>query len=263
MDFQPVVIPHRVWHEGPEAALLLHCSLAHAGAWGAVAEHLPERRLIAPDQAGHGRQDLWDGRRDLHDQTCEEAFALAPARFDLVGHSFGATVALRMALTAPERVRSLTLIEPPLFAAARAAGDARFALYHARHRRIESLIHDGQSQAALEAFHGDWGNGASLADLPLRSVDYMRERIGLIAAQGPVLMEDAAGLLVPGGLEGLEMPVVLLEGADSPPIAAAIQEALAARMPRAQRVVVEGAGHMLPLTHPAEVAGVLRGQFGI
>lgn len=264
MDFRPVVIPHRVWHaEAAETVMMLHCSLAHAGAWTALAEHLPERRLVAPDQAGHGRQDLWTGGRDLHDQSFEEALELAPPRFDLVGHSFGATVALRIALSFPERVRSLTLIEPPLFAAARAAGDARYATFHARHRRFEALVHDGQRQAALEAFHGDWGNGAPLADLPLRTVDYMRDRIHLISAQGPVLHDDRAGILAPGGLEALSMPVMLLEGATSPPIVGAIHDALAARIPGARRVAVPGAGHMLPITHAADVARALKPQLGL
>jgi len=264
MDIGQAVAPHRVWHpEAKSAVLMLHCSLAHAGAWSALADHLGGRQLIAPDQAGHGRQPTWDGVRDLHDQTCHDALDLAPDRFDLVGHSFGATVALRIALRHPGRVRSLTLIEPPLFAAARAAGDARYALFHARHRRIEQLIHEGQSQAALEAFHADWGNGADLADLPLRVVDYMRDRIHLIAAQSGVLMEDGAGLLTPGGLEALSMPVMLMEGAMSPPIVGAIHDALAARLPAARRVAVVGAAHMLPITHAAEVARALRPILGL
>ena len=37
---------------------------------------------------------------------------------DVIGHSFGATVALRLAVEQPEKVRSLTLIEPVFFAVA-------------------------------------------------------------------------------------------------------------------------------------------------
>jgi pimeloyl-ACP methyl ester carboxylesterase len=249
------VTPHRVWGAGEET-LLLHCSLAHSGAWSALAALLPGR-LVAPDQPGHGRRGPPKG--DLHDQTLAETIALAPERFDLIGHSFGATVALRLALAHPERVQSLTLIEPPLFAAARAAGDPAFALYHARQRAFAAAVHEGRLAAALAGFHADWGDGQSLDTLPERVVTYMRDRIALVAAQDEILLEDRAGLLAPGGLEGLTMPIHLIGGAQSPPIADAILRALAARMPKARKSTIAGAGHMLPITHPEALAALLQG----
>ena len=41
----------------------------------------------------------------------------------------------------------------------------------------------------------------------------------------------------------------------------AINEALARRLPRAGRVTVAGAGHMVPITHPAQVAEHIAGLF--
>lgn len=264
MHVGQALIPHRLWHPEAEGTVLaLHCSLAHAGAWSGLAALLPERRVLAVDQAGHGRQPAWDGQSDLFGQTLSEALALAPPRFDLVGHSFGGVVALRLALDHPDRVQSLTLIEPPLFAAARAAGDLRFATYHARHRAFEALVHQGRPREALAAFHGDWGNGVALEALPDRVVGYMQDRIHLIAGQAAVLQDDRAGILAPGGLERLAMPILLIEGLASPPIAGAILTALAARLPQARREGIAGAGHMVPITHPAEVAQVLRPHLGL
>lgn len=60
------------------------------------------------------------------------ARAALGAPVDVIGHSFGATVALRLALERPELVRSLVLVEPVLFAAAKAAEDPRFAAFAAR-----------------------------------------------------------------------------------------------------------------------------------
>lgn len=37
----------------------------------------------------------------------------------------------------------------------------------------------------------------------------------------------------------------------------AVTEALSARMPEAQIAVIEGAGHMVPVTHPEAVAAVI------
>jgi pimeloyl-ACP methyl ester carboxylesterase len=48
--------------------------------------------------------------------------------------------------------------------------------------------------------------------------------------------------------------VLLVEGAESPPIIDAVQEELARRLPQARRLIVPGAGHMVPITHPDIVA---------
>jgi pimeloyl-ACP methyl ester carboxylesterase len=56
--------------------------------------------------------------------------------------------------------------------------------------------------------------------------------------------------------------VLLVEGERSPPVVAAIQARLAERLPRAERIVVAGAGHMAPLTHPRPVAEAIHTHIG-
>ncbi len=46
-------------------------------------------------------------------------------------------------------------------------------------------------------------------------------------------------------------------GEDSPPVIPAIADALAARLPDVGRARVPGAGHMLPITHPRQVAELI------
>jgi pimeloyl-ACP methyl ester carboxylesterase len=93
------------WREGGsgEPALLLHCGLAHSGAWGPLMARLGDRLAMrALDLPGHGGTD-WDPSRDIQDQAVEDARAMladtGPAH--LVGHSFGGTVALRVGVEAP------------------------------------------------------------------------------------------------------------------------------------------------------------------
>ena len=80
--------------------------MAHSGAWDGVAHALSDRlHLVAPDLVGHGRGPAWDRAQDFHDQTTEAACGHLPkAPCHLIGHSFGATVALRLALEHPDRV---------------------------------------------------------------------------------------------------------------------------------------------------------------
>lgn len=257
-DKSATLPPHRTWvRGGTRPVLALHCSLAHAGAWGPLAERLTGVTLTATDQPGHGRAADWDGVSDLHKVATEGSIAIAERlghghSIDLIGHSFGGTVALRVALQRPDLVRSLTLIEPVLFAAAHA--DPAFAAFQTHHARVVERLQAGDHVAALRLFQADWGAGEALESLPEKTRTYMLDRIALIGAQNAVLMEDTAGLLRGGSLEELRVPVLLIEGGNSPAIIGAIHTALAARLPNVQRLVVQGAGHMLPITHPQLVA---------
>ncbi|MBL4926794.1 alpha/beta fold hydrolase [Fuscibacter oryzae] len=248
--------PHRAW--GPSDAppvLALHCSLSHAGEWSALSALLSGVRLVAADQPGHGHQPDWDGQSDLHAQAVREAAAAAGmlgSPVDVIGHSFGATVALRLALERPDLVKRLVLVEPVLFAAAE--GDPAFVAFQSRNAQLPRLIAAGGAEAAAAAFYADWGGGADFASLPAGLRAYMVARIAIIPAQNGVLVQDEAALLAAGRLEGLRCPVLLVEGTASPPVVAAIQTTLARRLPDARRECVDGAGHMLPVTHAAALA---------
>lgn len=245
---------------GPRKVLALHCSLAHGGAWAGVAACLTGVTLMAPDLPGHGSHPLWDGHTDLHSESTRQAIALAEAEgmVDLVGHSFGATVALRVALERAELVRSLTLIEPVLFAAARAAESPAFRPFVQGHRAFAELAAAGQMVEAAQAFMAEWGDGSPWEALPERQRVYIIDRIAQVAAQDSALLEDSAGLLGFMRLEALGVPVLLIEGANSPPIIAAIQTALSDRLPQVTRVVIPAAGHMAPITHAAGVAEAMQ-----
>lgn len=254
--------PHRTWARGgTRPVLALHCSLAHAGAWSGLAERLDGVTVTATDQTGHGKAAPWDGRSDLHGEATLASIAMAEKLgqgrpIDLMGHSFGGTLALRVALTRPDLVRSLTLVEPVIFAAAKS--DPAYGLFRARHLDFASLILSGEREAALRMFHADWGTGDALEALPERTRAYMLDRIHLIEGQNPVLLDDAAGLLRSGGLEAIRVPVLLIDGATSPPIIEAVHSALSRRLPRVERLSVAGAGHMVSITHAAEVAPVVQ-----
>jgi pimeloyl-ACP methyl ester carboxylesterase len=242
----------RHWGQGGAPALLLHCSLAHSGAWEGVARSLSDRlTLTAPDLVGHGRGPARDAARDYHDQATEAAAAHLPAgACHLIGHSFGATVALRLALDHPGRAASLTLIEPVLFAAAdgapgwRAHADAIAGL--------GPLCETGETEAAARLFLSVWGGGVPLDAMPEAQRRYMIDRIWVVPASTPALHHDSAGLLP--RLGALTCPVLLLEGGSSPPVIAEIQSALGAAIPGHRRDVIAGAGHMAPITHPDAVA---------
>jgi len=110
--------------------------------------------LLAFDMPGHGRSGPWDEARDYMDQTVAAALGLiADAPVDLLGHSFGAVAALRIASERPDLVRSLVLYEPVFFAAAEARGtDTR-----APNAGFAAALAAGDREEAARCFTEVWG----------------------------------------------------------------------------------------------------------
>ncbi len=243
----------RTYGTGPVQALALHCALGHSGAWAGLAAKLPGLTITALDLLGHGRSADWDGVSDYHATATAMAVDLAERTgtpLVLIGHSLGGTVALRMALERPGIAARLVLIEPVLFIA---ADPQALAAHMAQHAAFAASLAGDRARAAA-LFQEIWGNGQPFADAPESQRRYITERIHLIDAPAPALNEDRAGMLAPGRLEGLRAPVLLLRGDRSPEVVEAIGTQLSRRLPDAEQAVIAGAGHMLPITHPADCA---------
>lgn len=249
----------RIWGEGAPDTLLLHCSLGHSGAWKGVAVAM-DRTSLAFDLPGHGRSGPLQEGVDFQQQCLDVAKTfLGDTAMDVVGHSFGATVALRLAMEHPEAVRRLVLIEPVLLCAAQ--GSPEFDAYFADFAPFMEAINGGDMMRAAELFAGFWSEGLSWDEMSDEQQQGMASLIHVIPREDPAILEDNAGLLRDGWMEGTAMPVLLIEGTLSPPIIAAVQDTLEARLPNAQRVRIEGAGHMTPLTQAEEVARLITAFF--
>lgn len=250
----------RHWGHGTRRAILIHCSLAHSGAWSGLAERLDGALdMAAFDLPGHGRGPDWDRATDAHDISTRMAAELAgQGPVDLIGHSFGATVALRLAIERPELVRSLTMIEPVFFAAARLAGDPAFDDYMAETAPFEEAWQRGERETATRHFLEMWGMGTAWEDMPPAQRAYVTERIDFVSRTASVLSEDSLGLLAPGRLEGVRTPSLIVTGAESPSVMPAIARALAARLPDVRLCEVPGAAHMVPISDPDAVARAIR-----
>jgi pimeloyl-ACP methyl ester carboxylesterase len=155
---------------------------------------------------------------------------------DVVAWSFGALAALEFALGHPERIRTLTLIEPPAFWVLHATGEA--AEVQAFETPLRDLG-DDVSEAQLESFLTAAGlvrPGTSARTMP-RWASWNRHRQSL--------RNNAAVLSFRGDLDRLkrfDRPVLLVKGTGSSPVFHAAIDAMATRFPRA-KVVEVPAGH--------------------
>jgi lipase len=97
--------------------LTVHGVTAHGRRFRRLAEEgWPERRTIAVDLRGHGHS-LWDGPWNVAqhvDDLIDTLDVLDVATCDVVGHSYGGMIALALLARAPERVRSLAMLDPAL-----------------------------------------------------------------------------------------------------------------------------------------------------
>ncbi len=240
--------------------LLLHCALAHRGALLPLVSALPPRAFTMFDLPGHGESGF-DRSADLQAQAVETAVSLletsGPA--DVFGHSFGATVALKLALERPDLVRSLCLYEPVYFSVLAKANPEAYAAEAEASLPFTKASTAGDWPAAAQAFLARWG-GESFDDLPKPQKAYILNTIPLITASAPSIIAPESGAAVLAKLNKLTVPTLLMKGATSPVVIAEIAEVLAKHGPRVQLETLAGAGHMGPLSHAADVAALVAGH---
>ncbi|RYH03809.1 alpha/beta fold hydrolase [Salipiger sp. IMCC34102] len=236
--------------EAPDT-LMLHCSLARHEALLPLAR-AAELEALLPDLLGHGRSPDWDGQDDYHSANIAALLPLIDRPMHVLGHSFGGTLALRLAVEHPERVSRLTLIEPVFFAAAR--GTPAFEDHLSLFAPIYDATEAGDLMQAAQLFHAAYGAGR-WSDLKPRAQGEFAARMPLVTASAPAIQEDVHDLLP--RLDRITVPVTLIRGAKSQPVVVEIHARLQRVIPQAVDHAITGAGHMVPLTHVRETAGLI------
>jgi len=239
-----------------ETVLLLHSSASSSTQWRPLSESLQARwRVLAPDLHGYGQTDprRGPGSPGLADEIALTDAVLAECAepIHLVGHSYGGAVALRFAAERPERLGSLTLIEPVAFHLL--CGAPEGTAEHGLFREVAALAAD-VTESATE---GDGRRGmARFVDYWNGAGTWMRMRPdaqAALARQAPrVALDFRAAMTDPTrlrALRGIAVPTLILCGTASPRPTRRIATLVAQILPKARLKTIEGAGHMLPLTH--------------
>lgn len=110
---------------GGRPIVALHGVKGHRSRWRWLSDHLPGRQVVALDLRGHGRSG-WAPPWTLEQHAADVLAtmdALDLPRADLLGHSFGGAVAVRLARHAPHRVGRMVLLDPALWLDPQVAGD--------------------------------------------------------------------------------------------------------------------------------------------
>jgi pimeloyl-ACP methyl ester carboxylesterase len=241
-----------------QPVVLLHCSAGSGAQWQALRAALnPQFRVETPDLYGYGTAEPWVGPAPL--TLAAEAAPVAALiercgePVHLVGHSYGGAVALRLALDHPELLRSLTVIEPVAFHLLRTGGAGDRALFAEIARLADAVggaAKGDTPEAGMARFVDFWnGEGAWARLTPERQVAFA-SCAGKIALEFWATTTEATQR---DDYRGLAVSTLILRGAGSPAATRRIAGILALTIPAAGIVTVEGAGHMLPLTHADSV----------
>jgi pimeloyl-ACP methyl ester carboxylesterase len=177
--------------------------------------------------------------------------ALGLHRVGLVASSYGAFVALALAVAHPQRVRSPRRHR---------AGDAVLRRLQRRGPRgavrpSERDVVEPQPTPPSAAATTPWAptlmtGGISAVPLRRRGQALQRRLRSARAMRMLALSSNEFPLLPPAALAALPMPVLLVSGADTPAIHRETFRNLAAAMPQAARMVVPGAGHAVARDQP-------------
>ncbi|MBI3370076.1 MAG: alpha/beta fold hydrolase [Burkholderiales bacterium] len=263
----PALAAHRQGYG--ETVLCLHSSTGSQAQWRTLANQLAGRcRMIAPDFFGHGHSPAWPTAQantlavDAHGASTLVPGARAfPALrgVHLVGHSYGAAVALQLALRHPRWVRSLTLYEPVAFGVidAMAPEDDAFAEIEDIAHAVQTLVRRGESRDAARVFVGYWAGAGAWDAMGTAAQAVVLSRIATVPRHFEALFHARWN---PRLLGALTMPVLLMQGADTRASARCVCELLGEALPNVRRVEFPGAGHLGPLTQAAGVASVITTQ---
>lgn len=176
----------------------------------------------------------------------------------LVGHSYGAAVALIAALASPGRVRALALYEPTLFSVIDAQSPPPNGADGIRNAvaAAAAALDAGDRDAAARRFIDFWMRPGSWGATPPQRKAAIADSVANVRRWSHALFTEATPA---GAFASLDIPVLYMLGSESPESAHAVARILVPALPRVRVVEFPGLGHMAPVTHPEPInAGVAR-----
>lgn len=234
----------------PTPIVLLHPLLGDRASLSGLRDVLsasagPSRRVIVPEARGHGASaGLANRRLSLTDLAADvlavlDAEGIAGAH--LAGEGLGGATAFELARRRPDRVRSLTMIAPPLWGllagdadpTARAAGDAAQRLA----RQAADLADRGQTDRALDLYLDD-RLGPGWRERTERSrLGRLRRHAGALAAALTALDTYP---LTPDDVRAIDLPAAVVPDPAAPTAERLVVNRLAALLPNVRLTAPSG-----------------------
>lgn len=240
-----------------ENIVCLHSSVSSSKQFLPLFERMGDRyHLIATDLYGYGQSPQWpaDKLLTLSDETAliEPLLQELKGPIHLVGHSYGAVVAMHVALQSGDRIASLSVYEPGIFNILFdniVAVEAASEIWRVQ-REVRSLVRSSNLEAAACGFVNYWSGDGAWENLPAWQQETIRKRMPKVVSDFNASMLDVKTL---SDYARIKIPVLYLRGSLSPACPGQCASMLIPVLSNVEAVVLNGLGHMGPLTHPDEV----------
>jgi pimeloyl-ACP methyl ester carboxylesterase len=239
---------------GPVPLVLVHGSWDSRHDWDLVVPRLAESfQVLAYDRRGHSESERPTGPGSVREDVADlaaliERLDLAPAW--VVGNSFGASIALRLAGERPGLFRGFIAHEPPLLSL---LGDepAVAPLLDEARRQIEAVVeriasgdHAGAAEQFVEAVALGPGSWAQIPPGLQRTYTDNAPTF-LDEVQDPEQLTFDLDWI-----RGFSRPALLTLGEQSPPMFAPVVARLATAIPHVEVLSFPGGGHVPHATDP-------------
>jgi pimeloyl-ACP methyl ester carboxylesterase len=179
-------------------------------------------------------------------------------RAHIAGHSSGASIGAQVALDHPEKVHTLTLLEPTLVSLPRGGAflEAAGPVFEA----YETGDHSGAVAMFVAAASGlDWEECRALLEKRIPGVvtQSIKDADTFFGVELPALTEWTFG---PEQAAAIRRPVLSVIGAETQPLWVEIADFLRSSLPHVEELTIAGVGHLLQMQRPKPVARAM-GKF--
>lgn len=247
--------------EGPEEGapvVFLHSSGMSSRQWRHYARVLGDRgwRALAPDLIGCGRSEPWRGSGPFHYladlRMADELIRRLERPCVLVGHSYGAFLALQLASALGARVERLAIWEPVAWGVLyeHEGGEA----FH--REQVERGFFDddrGGSEGWMQAFVEWWSGPGAWEAIGERGRAQMMRSARKTFEEVRSIGEDQTSAT---HYATIASQTLLMNGTESPAPAREVCDRLAEVIPEVERLELE-AGHLAPMNAIPKVAPAL------
>lgn len=221
--------------------------------WHPVLPYLTDARVVIYSPRGHGGSNTPDGPYTIAELADDAAHVLEMCGLESAHHagvSLGGMIALQLAVSRPETVQSVIAI-----ASSAHPGDPQKWLDRAATVRADGMA--PLAQGALDR----WFTADFLEDPAARAAQ--QSLLGVEPEGYAGCCEAISTFDLRGQLGSIEVPTLVLAGADDEALPLPHSEAIAAGVPNSELHIVRHSAHLPPTQQPRAVADRLRAFLGL